>query len=300
MTRTLKLAIASLLAILLLGFTYLAPPLIPQRDAPPEGLELVEEVWQLILRDFVDREALDPDKLAQGAIRGLIEALNDPYTFTAHPAFVRISEKARALKIRLPSVKWEMLPDNIAQIRVTTFTERTGSEFASALSNIVAQGATGIVLDLRNNSGGSLDAAVKVASQFLEQGLVVYKLNNRGVRTDYPVLAGGLALDIPLAVLVNSRSLSASELVAGALQDHNRGPIIGVRTFGKGSTSRVHELSNSWVLYVTFARLFTPHGRQIEGEGIVPDIELEMTPEEIENDRDSQLKRAIEYLTLER
>ena len=379
-----KLAVvASLVTVFLLGIACgVAVPLIPQADAPPQGLELVEEVWQLIQRDFVDSEALDHNKLAEGAVRGLIEALDDPYTsyltpeqyelsitrltgeFSGIGAMITIEEgqliviapiagspaeqagirpgdkilevdgestaemslHEAALKIRgpqgtkvsllvlhpdedipreieitraeikLPSVEWEMLPGNIAHIRVSNFTERTNSEFASALSDVMAHGATGIVLDLRGNPGGLLAAAVKVASQFLEEGIVVYALDNKRERTDWPVRDGGMAPDTPLAVLVNSHTASAGEVVAGALQDHNRGLIIGVSTHGKGSMNRVHRLSDGGALYITFARWFTPDGRQIDREGIAPDIELELTPEDIENDRDPQLDRAIEYL----
>jgi carboxyl-terminal processing protease len=377
-----QLTIVSLLAILLLGIACVAVPLIPQKDAPPEGLERVEEVWRLIERYFVDSEALCPDELAEGAIRGLIEALGDPFTsyltpeqhelwmtrlrgeFSGIGAVITIREgqltvvapiagspaeqagmrsgdkilevdgestagwslpqaamKIRGpigttvrllvlrpdedipreieitrAKIKVPTVEWEMLPGNIAHIRISNFTERTDAEFASALSDIIAQGGAGIVLDLRNNPGGLLGAAVKVASQFLEQGIVVYALDNKGVRTEWPVQDGGMAPDIPLAVLVNSYSASASEVVAGALQDHDRGPIIGVKTHGKGSMNRVHHLGHSGALFLTFARWFTPDGRQIDREGIAPDIELELTLEDIENDRDPQLERAIEYL----
>jgi carboxyl-terminal processing protease len=206
--------------------------------------------------------------------------------------------KITRAEIKVPSVEWEMLPDNVAHIRITNFTERTDAEFASALSDIIAQGGVGIVLDLRNNPGGLLEAAVNVASQFLKQGIVVYALDNRRERTDWPVRVGGMAPDIPLAILVNNHSASASEVVAGALQDHERGPIIGIKTLGKGSMNRVHQLGDGGALFITFARWFTPDGRQIEREGIVPDIEIQLTPEDIENDRDPQLDRAIEYLRL--
>ncbi len=382
MSRTLKLAIASLLVILLLGIACVAMPLIPQQDAPPPGLEHVEEVWRLIQRYHVDSEDLDPNKLAEGAIRGLIEALGDPYTTYLTPqryelwrtqlegeffgigAIITIREgqltvvapiagspaeqagirpgdqilevdgeptagmdlRAALMKIRgpqgtkvtllvlhpdedtpreieitrakikVPSVKWEMLPNNLAHIRVTNFTERTDSEFTSALRDIIAHGATGIILDLRNNPGGPLDAAVKVASQFLEEGIVVYALDNRGEREDWSAQDKGIAPEIPLVVLVNSHSASASEVVAGALQDHNRGPIIGTKTHGKGSVNRIHRLGHGGALSITFARWFTPSGRQIDRNGIAPNFEVTITAEDIENDRDPQLERAIAYL----
>ncbi len=383
MSRALKLAIASLL-ILLLSIACVAVPLIPQRDAPCPEFARVEEVWRLIRRYHVDSEALDPGELAERTIRGLIEALNDPYTsyltpqqyalmrtqlegrFTGIGAMITIkegqltvvapiagspAEKAgikpgdqilevdgesttgmslheAALKIRgpqgtkvrllvrhpdddapreieitraeikVPSVRWEMLPENIAHITVTNFTERTASEFASAIKDIIDQDAIGIVLDLRNNPGGLLDAAVMVASQFLEEGIVVYALDNRGERVDWSVRDDGIASKMPLAVLVNRHSASGSEVVAGALQDHNRGPIIGTSTRGKGSMNRIHRLDQGGALFITFARWFTPDGRQIDGEGITPDIEVEITPEDIANNRDPQQERAIEYLKL--
>jgi carboxyl-terminal processing protease len=382
MSRAIKLAIASLLAIFILGIACVAVPLIHQRDAPPEGLERVEEVWRLIERYFVDSKALCPDELAEGAIRGLIETLDDPFTsyltpeqhelwitrlegeFSGIGAILNIREgqltvvapipgspaeqanirpgdkilevdgeptagmslqeaamnirgpqgtRVRLLilrpdedipreievtraEIKVPSVEWKMLPDNIAHIRISNFTERTDVEFASALSDIIAQGGTGIVLDMRNNPGGLLDAAVNVASQFLERGIVVYALDNRGERTNWPVRARGMASDIPLAVLVNSHSASASEVVTGALQDHNRGPIIGAKTHGKGSVNRMHQLGDGGALVITFARWFTPDGQQIDMEGITPDIKVDLTPEDIKNGRDPQLERAIEYL----
>jgi carboxyl-terminal processing protease len=104
---------------------------------------------------------------------------------------------------------------------------------------------------------------------------------------------------MPLAVLVNGHSASASEIVAGALQDYSRGPIIGAKTFGKGSMNLVHQLSNGGALYITYARWFTPNGHQIDKEGVVPDIIVEMTPEDTENGRDPQLERATEYLRTE-
>jgi carboxyl-terminal processing protease len=203
-------------------------------------------------------------------------------------------------EIDLPSVDWEMLPENIAHLGITNFSGRTDYEFASALEDIESQGATAIVLDLRDNPGGMLNAAVSVASQFLEEGLVLYTVDSEGERTNWEVKPEGLALDTPLAVLVNGGSASASEVVAGALQDNQRGPIIGVKTLGKGSVNRVHQLSNGGALYITYARWFTPSGGQIDEEGIIPDIEVEMTAEDVENDRDPQLEQAIEYLTQRR
>ncbi|MFP3975347.1 MAG: S41 family peptidase [Dehalococcoidia bacterium] len=198
-------------------------------------------------------------------------------------------------EIEVPSVRTDMVEEDIAHIWLTGFTSRTKGELKSALEDL-SPDVKGIVLDLRDNPGGMLDAAIDVASQFLEEGIVLYAMDNEGTRAEWEVKEGGLATDIPLAVLVNGNSASASEVVAGAFQDHERGPIIGVKTFGKGSMNHVYELSNGGALYVTYANWFTPDGRQIEGKGVEPGIRVEMPEEDVENDRDPQLERAIEYL----
>lgn len=199
-------------------------------------------------------------------------------------------------EIEVPSVNWEILPESIAHITITNFSSRTNEELVTALEEAGAQGVEGIVLDLRDNPGGLVSAAVDVVSQFVDEGLVVYALDNESEKEEWGAKSGGLALDIPMAVLVNGYSASASEVVAGALQDHDRGLIVGTTTYGKGSMSLVNNLSNGGSLYVTFARWYTPKGRQIDKKGITPDIEVEVTAEDVENDVDPQLDRACEYL----
>jgi carboxyl-terminal processing protease len=154
----------------------------------------------------------------------------------------------------------------------------------------------GLILDLRDNPGGSLDAAVSVASQFLKEGIVLYALNSDGERETWDVKAGGLATELPLAVLVNRNSASASEVVAGALQDHGRGMLIGNETFGKGSINHFRQLSDGSAIYITIGRWYTPNGRQIEGNGLTPDIVVDRTDQDIAEGKDPQLDRAIEYI----
>jgi carboxyl-terminal processing protease len=167
---------------------------------------------------------------------------------------------------------------------------------ASALNEMLAKGVVGIILDLRDNPGGTLDAAVSVASQFLKDGNVLYALDSKGQKETYAVKAGGLATDLSLAVLVNSNSASSSEVVAGALQDHERGVLIGTKTFGKGSVNHFRQLSDGSAIYITIGRWYTPNGRQIEGNGLTPDIVVERTQQDIEQGKDPQLDRAIEYI----
>ena len=188
------------------------------------------------------------------------------------------------------------LPNGIAIITITYFSERTGDEAVSALKDVLASGAKGIVLDLRDNPGGILDSAVAVASQFLKQGIVLYALDSSGKKETWDVKPGGLATDVPLAVLVNGNSASASEVVAGALQDYGRAPLIGNQTFGKGSVNHFRQLSDGSAIYISIGRWYTPNGRQIEGNGLTPDIVVNTTEQDIQQGKDPQLDRAIEYI----
>ena len=188
------------------------------------------------------------------------------------------------------------LPNGIAIITITYFSERTGDEAVSALKDVLASGAKGFVLDLRDNPGGILDSAVAVASQFLKQGIVLYALDSSGKKETWDVKPGGLATDVPLAVLVNGNSASASEVVAGALQDYGRAPLIGNQTFGKGSVNHFRQLSDGSAIYISIGRWYTPNGRQIEGNGLTPDIVVNTTEQDIQQGKDPQLDRAIEYI----
>jgi carboxyl-terminal processing protease len=161
---------------------------------------------------------------------------------------------------------------------------------------VLASGAKGIVLDLRDNPGGVLDSAVTVASQFLKDGIVLYELDSNDEKQTWDVKPGGLATDVPLAVLVNGNSASASEVVAGALQDYGRAPLIGNQTFGKGSINHFRQLSDGSAIYISIGRWYTPNGRQIEGNGLTPDIVVDRTEQDIQQGKDPQLDRAIEYI----
>ena len=182
--------------------------------------------------------------------------------------------------IRIKSVRSRMLPEDIAYIRVRSFQNGTGREVKDALASLKDEGARALVLDLRNNPGGLLSQAVSVSDIFLKAGsLIVY---TKGRMTDQEhrftsthEVPGG---EIPMAVLVNAGSASASEIVAGALQDLERAKLIGVKTFGKGSVQTVVPLSDGSGLRLTTALYFTPKGKRIQGEGIEPDIVSEAGP----------------------
>jgi len=200
-------------------------------------------------------------------------------------------------EIKLDSVYLDMLPDDIAYIRITHFAERTPDELTSALNSALQSDAWGIILDLRGNPGGYLDVVVDVADEFLDGGIILYEADDEGdIIEEWPASSGGLATDLPLIVLVDGSSASGSEVLAGALQDHERATLIGTKTYGKGSVNILHRLSDGSALYVTTERWLTPDRHLIEGVGLIPDIEVEITAEDIASGRDPQLEFAIEYL----
>jgi carboxyl-terminal processing protease len=179
--------------------------------------------------------------------------------------------------IRVVSVKSDLKPSNIGYVRITTFTETTPVELAAAIARMRArtQGPlNGFILDLRNDPGGLLDAAIDVTGAFLDGGVVV---STRGRKSEDDHVyrapaAGDLLRGTPVVVLINSASASAAEIVAGALQDHHRATVLGTRSFGKGSVQTIIPLEGRGALRLTTALYYTPSGRSIQGEGISPDI----------------------------
>lgn len=200
-------------------------------------------------------------------------------------------------EVELVTVGAVVLEDDIGYLRISLFSERTSHELREILQKLMAKDLSGLILDLRNNPGGVFpSAAIEVASQFVDEGVIVYEQFKDGREQAYRAQPGGLATDTPLVVLVNQGTASNSEVVAGAIQDHDRGILIGEQTFGKGSVQRVHELSDGSTLHVTMALLYTPDHHPINGEGLTPDIVVPFTEEDFLQGVDPQLERAIEYL----
>jgi len=193
-------------------------------------------------------------------------------------------------EIELPSVYSEMRED-IAYINITYFSERTSEELFPVIQSITQEAATGIILDLRSNSGGLLKAVVDVASYFLTEGIVVKAVDNQGNYTNWTVKPSGVATDLPLVILADSYSASGSEVLIGALQDYARATIAGTTTYGKGSINILRQLKDGSGLYITTAYWLTPNERLIEGKGIEPDpgCELELEGEDA-------IQWAIDYL----
>ena len=330
---------------------------------PPEFVVL-SEAYQAIKDNYVDKTKVDPQKLSQGAIQGMVEALDDPYSAYLDPqtekleasvyqgkfegigavisikdkqltivapiagspaekagikagdkileidgqktdklSLIEATLKIRGVKgtsvkllvlhegdtepvavdivrdeIKLESVSLEMR-DDIAYIKITQFLSSTGDELKGFLNEAIGKGAKGIILDLRNNPGGLLNASADVASQFLAMGLVAKVVDDKGIESVVQVKRGGVATQLPLIVLVNNGSASASEIVAGALQDYGRAKLVGSQTFGKGSVQIIHNLSDGAALHITAYKWLTPFGRPIDGVGLTPDIVSDLEDE---------------------
>lgn len=201
-------------------------------------------------------------------------------------------------KIQYASVKYKLLEnDTIGYIQVSHFNEDTEELFNQAVNDLTNKNINSIILDLRNNPGGFLTTAISMANNWIEDGIIV-KEKSRDASKNKSFSASGQAKfkDKKTVVLVNGGSASASEIVSGALQDYGLATILGETTFGKGSVQDLTELSDGSSVKLTIAKWYTPNDRSINLEGIVPDIEIELTAEDYNNDRDPQLEKAIEIL----
>jgi carboxyl-terminal processing protease len=379
MSKTMKMVLVGLLAVAVLALSFGSGYSLGRYPVGGDGgLGVVEQAWNIIFRDYVDKEKLDAGELSGGAIKGMLEALDDPYSSylseqaqqlgrsslegeiegigaqvgvrneqitviapienspaatagveagdvilaidgesTADMSLAEAVLKIRGTegtsvrllvqhqggaeavtieivreKIELVSVNFEMRED-IAYIQITHFSNRTDEELAPVVARIEEEKASGVVLDLRSNPGGVLDTVVEVASYFLSDGVVVRVVDNRGNESVYNVDAKETVISAPVVVLTDNFSASGSEVLAGALQDHKRAIIAGQQTFGKGSVNILYQLQDGSAIYLTIARWLTPDGRRIEGEGIKPDIELELEGEEA-------IQWAIDYLKANR
>lgn len=385
---------------LFIGNANLISPCIVRTANQPDQFAVFWEAWNLVQRNFIDQEALDPTRLTYGAIRGMVEALGD----TGHSGFLtpqeheervtsisgrftgigaqlgeenglpiivapfdgspaqqagvkagdvilevngedvselsltQIAEKVRGPagsqvtltlfrpeetrsldivvtrgEITIPAVNWALIPNTqIGLIRLSQFSEQATEQIVEAAQAAKAAGATSLIVDVRNNPGGLLDQAIGVTSQFLTEGNVLLEEDAQGNRIAYPVRSGGQVADLPLVVLVNPGTASSSEIFAGAIQDHERGQVVGETTFGTGTVLQPFTLEDGSELLLGVKQWLTPDGRLIRNQGIQPDMVVElplgadllspaevgdMSLEEIQASGDTQLQRAIELLT---
>jgi len=346
------------------------------------------DAWHMIEKKHVDRLNLDVQKMIYGAVKGLFDSLDDPYTVFMEPekskmflddmsgSFEGIGaeigirkgvltvisplegnpaqkaglkpgdkifkvddtltadlsldqaveiirgeqgtevtlliarnewEEAREIKIirdtiQIPIIKWEKIDlDNenewVAYIQLYHFTENSADQFRKTIQQALKENPKGIILDVRNNPGGYLEIAVDIASWFLPKGeLVVAEDYGNGNRNEHRSKGYGLLEDMPTIVLINEGSASASEILAGALRDIKGVKIVGQKSFGKGSVQQLEKLKDGSSAKITVAKWLTPAGTNINKEGIVPDEEIKITIEDIDEMRDPQLYKAIELL----
>lgn len=382
------LLIALSLLVVLAGcnrVSALATEPIPPDDRLPAELGTVGEAYRILLDEHVDHEALDPKNLSEGAIRGMLAALEDPHasylsaeqhsreqegyrgyfegigaqvTLTdagltviapipgapAEEAGIRAGDLILAVdgadiegltliesvnlirgpggtevtllvrhvgefedvsitvtrgRIPIESTAFRMLEDGIGHLWVYSFSNTTEDEVRRALDELEAADGRGLILDLRNNPGGLLASVISVTDLFLDSGTILYEIDAEGDRSDYEAARRGPATHIPIVVVVNQFSASASEIMAGAIQTSGRATVVGASTFGKGSVNIARELSDGSAIYFTIRRWYLSDGTQIEGEGVTPDIEVEADahPLPIEFEQDAALKRAFEVLS---
>ena len=266
---------------------------IPGSPAEKAGLKPGDEI---IAIDGEDMTGINPE-LARRKVLGPAktvvvltirrEGMEEPFT-------VEITRD----KINIASVESKMLENEIAYVKLNTFGDTTSRDLKNQLGDLMDQNPNGLILDLRYNGGGYLQSAVEVTSQFISDGVVLYEQYGDGRKDSFDALPGGLALDIPMVILINKGSASASEIVAGALQDTGRAQLVGETSYGKGSVQNWIPLEdNQGAVRVTIAKWLTPEGRTIHKLGLAPDVAVELTDEDAAAERDPQLDKAIELLS---
>tara|TARA_Y100001934_G_C12184893_1_gene693452 strand:+ start:36 stop:1040 length:1005 start_codon:yes stop_codon:yes gene_type:complete len=182
----------------------------------------------------------------------------------------------------------------IAHIKITNFYSNTSQQLQEALNKVKNYGTKGIIIDVRNNPGGFLNSAIDVTSQFLDEGIALYEIDGKGNRVNWKIRKNGIATEIPLVILANEYSASASEILVGAIQDYKRGTIIGKKTFGKGSVNIIRKLSNGGGIGISISRFYSPLGRLIEDNGLDPDIII--SNDDKQKEEAEQLNEAFKIL----
>jgi carboxyl-terminal processing protease len=205
---------------------------------------------------------------------------------------------ARA-QIVIPTTEARMLEQEIGYLAVYDCNALAPGGVRQGLDELLQAGAVGLVLDLRGNPGGFLHVAKEIANEFIDEGLMLIERDRSGRETAHRASRGGRATGISLAVLVDAGTASAAEIIAGAIQDADRGVLIGTATFGKGSVQVSERLSDGSALQLTIRRWYTPADRLIEGQGLTPDLEVNLSEDDILEGRDPQLQRAVTYLLSE-
>lgn len=199
-------------------------------------------------------------------------------------------------EVKVPTVNTKVLEDGVGYLQITEFDEVTPDQFVEGMADLRAENIKGLIIDLRSNPGGSLQAVCDIARQLLPKGTIVYTVDRDGNREDY-TCDGTHEIDIPVVVLVNKYSASASEILSGALKDYGKATLVGTTTYGKGIVQRIFDLRDGTAIKLTVSNYFTPSGTNIHGVGIAPDVEIEFDADAYSEDRtDNQLDKAVEVL----
>ncbi len=264
----------------------------PIEDTPADraGIKPLDEIIKVDDKNVIGMESNEIVKMLRG----------EPGTsVTLH---IRRKDESKLIPveivreiIKIKTVRLEMLSGGIAYIKLNHFNLKTDEELKAALDTAISKNAKGVIMDLRNNPGGLLDVCVDVTSRFIPEGVVVGMKGRFERANDTLYAKPGLANSLPLVVLVNEGSASASEIFAGAIKDHKRGTIVGAKTFGKGSVQTLFNLPDGSGIYVTIARYHTPSGFVLDHKGLEPDIKVEGEPMKNKKD-DKQFQKALGVL----
>lgn len=262
---------------------------IPGSPAEEVGLRPNDIIYEV---DGVSTYGMDLDKVVS-LIKGE-EGTTVDITIYRDGEYLDVTVQRR--QVEIPTVEQKMLEDDMAYIRIVEFDDVTPGQFKEALMTSRNKGMKGLVLDLRGNPGGSVNAVVDIARMLLPEGLVVYTENKYGKREEYKC-DGKNEFDLPLVVLVDGNSASASELLSGAIQDYQKGKLVGTTTFGKGIVQQMMTLRDGSAVKITISSYYTPKGRNIHGIGIEPDVECPFDGEAYYNNGyDNQLEKAREVI----
>lgn len=265
---------------------------LPNSPAVRAGIQAGDRVLAVDGQPIEGMGLMDAITLIRGP-KGTVVALLIERDSIKEPFTVEVTRD----EIEVAIVESRMLDEGIAYVALAEFNAVALEQVQQALRELDREDPVGLILDLRNNPGGYLNMAIEIASEFLPRGTLVVTEQQRDQEPNaYTVRRNGQATDIPLVVLVNGGSASASEIVAGAIQYHGRGTLIGVTTYGKGSVQSTHTLRDGSSLRVTIAKWVLPGGRILEGDGIEPDVLVDITPEQAAAGEDPQLDRAVQYL----
>lgn len=269
--------------------TVIAP--LPETPAEKAGLKAGDKIY-----------AINGESTANLSVSEAVDKIRGPrdteVILTIFRDGAKNTEDIKIIRgvIIVKSVKTEMRADNVFVITVTSFNEDTQSLFDQAVLSAFQANPKAIIVDLRNNPGGYLETAIQMASEWIESGPVVYEKYSDDNKMQHDAQGRAILKDIKTVVLVNQGSASASEIVAGALQDYGKATLIGRQTFGKGSVQSLLNLNDGSSLKITIAKWLTPKGRSINDEGIAPDYEVELSEEDYNANRDPQLEAALNFI----